>query len=148
MACMVEGLQVDIETGSVTQVPAMPIVALGERGKDGRFTVQVLDAANKRLLLRGRVCSSDGTPLPQATLDFWQNAANGLYWQVDPGQPSDNLRCQLRVAADGGFAIRTVRPQPYQIPTDGPVWHADNARANAAPAASRINTGLQKGSKS
>ncbi len=79
--------------------------------------------AGEQVLIRGRVLGPDGAPLPQATLDFWQNAANGLYWQLDPEQPQDNLRCQLRVAADGGFAIRTVRPQPYQIPTDGPVWH-------------------------
>ena len=78
--------------------------------------------SGERMLLRGRVCSSDGTPLPLATLDFWQNAANGLYWQVDPSQPSDNLRCQLRMDADGRFEIATIRVVPYQIPTDGPVW--------------------------
>ena len=77
----------------------------------------------EQVLIRGRVRGPEGQALPEATLDFWQNAANGLYWQLDPGQPPDNLRCQLRVAADGGFAIRTLRPQPYQIPTDGPVWH-------------------------
>ncbi len=41
-------VQVDIETGSAKNVPAMPTVALGERGKDGRYAVQVLDAANKQ----------------------------------------------------------------------------------------------------
>ena len=79
--------------------------------------------AGEQVLIRGRVLGADGQALPEATLDFWQNAANGLYWQMDASQPPDNLRCQLRVAADGGFAIRTIRPQPYQIPTDGPVWH-------------------------
>ena len=64
-----------------------------------------------------------GEPLPQASLDFWQNADNGLYWQLDPSQPSDNLRCQLQVDTQGRFAIRTIRPRPYQIPTDGPVWN-------------------------
>ena len=74
--------------------------------------------------LRGLVrSSSDGAPLAEATIDFWQNAANGLYWQQDPQQPRDNLRCQLRVASDGSFEIATVRPVPYQIPLDGPVWH-------------------------
>ena len=67
--------------------------------------------------------SADGAPLADATIDFWQNAANGLYWQQDPLQPKDNLRCQLKVAADGRFEITTVRPVPYQIPVDGPVWH-------------------------
>lgn len=74
------------------------------------------------VLLQGRVCDRLGKPLPQATIDFWQNAANGLYWQTDPAQPKDNLRCQLKVAEDGSFEIATIQPMPYQIPTDGPVW--------------------------
>jgi macrolide-specific efflux system membrane fusion protein len=53
-------VQVDIETGSVQQVPAMPIVALGERGKDGRFTVTVLDAANKQTPRQVKVGLQDG----------------------------------------------------------------------------------------
>lgn len=79
--------------------------------------------AGEVVLLRGRVLDAAGRPLPEATLDFWQNADNGLYWQMDDSQPQDNLRCQLRVDADGRFAIRTIRPRPYQIPTDGPAWH-------------------------
>jgi len=79
--------------------------------------------AGEQVLIRGHVRGPGGQALPEATLDFWQNAANGLYWQMDSSQPPDNLRCRLRVDADGGFAIRTIRPQPYQIPTDGPVWH-------------------------
>jgi len=53
-------VQVDIETGAAKQVPAMPIVALGERGKDGRFTVQVLDAANKQAPRQVRAGLQDG----------------------------------------------------------------------------------------
>lgn len=53
-------VQVDIETGSAKQVLAMPIVALGERGKDGRFTVQVLDAANKQVPRQVKVGLQDG----------------------------------------------------------------------------------------
>jgi protocatechuate 3,4-dioxygenase beta subunit len=73
--------------------------------------------------LRGNVRSADGQALPDATLDLWQNAANGLYWQLDPAQPRDNLRCQLKVDAAGRFEVRTIRVVPYEIPTDGPVWH-------------------------
>jgi hydroxyquinol 1,2-dioxygenase len=76
----------------------------------------------ERVLLRGRVTNASGQPLPGATLDFWQNAANGMYWQMDSSQPTDNLRCQLHVDADGGFEIATIRAVPYRIPTDGPVW--------------------------
>ncbi|MFT7773144.1 efflux RND transporter periplasmic adaptor subunit [Roseateles sp.] len=53
-------VQVDIETGSAKQVLAMPIVALGERGKDGRFTVTVLDAANKQTPRQVKVGLQDG----------------------------------------------------------------------------------------
>lgn len=53
-------VQVDIETGSARQVPAVPIVALGERGKDGRFTVTVLDAANQQTPRRVKVGLQDG----------------------------------------------------------------------------------------
>lgn len=80
------------------------------------------DNTGERVLLRGQVTGADGEPLPGATLDFWQNAANGMYWQVDREQPQDNLRCRLRVDGEGRFEIATIRPVPYQIPTDGPVW--------------------------
>jgi hydroxyquinol 1,2-dioxygenase len=78
--------------------------------------------AGERVLLRGRVTDASGQPLADATLDFWQNAGNGMYWQMDPTQPTDNLRCQLQVDADGSFEIATIRAVPYRIPTDGPVW--------------------------
>jgi hydroxyquinol 1,2-dioxygenase len=74
------------------------------------------------VILEGVVKTLSGSPIADATIDFWQNADNGLYWQVDPSQPADNLRCKLKVGKDGHFLIRTIRPKPYCIPTDGPVW--------------------------
>lgn len=53
-------VQVDIETGAAKQVLSMPVVALGERGKDGRFTVTVLDAANKQTSRQVKVGLQDG----------------------------------------------------------------------------------------
>lgn len=72
-------------------------------------------------LLRGRVTDTRGEPIPGAVVDFWQNADNGLYWQLDSSQPQDNLRCQVRVLPDGTFELLVIRPQPYRVPTDGPV---------------------------
>lgn len=74
------------------------------------------------VILEGVVTGLLGSPIAGATIDFWQNADNGLYWQVDPSQPSDNLRCRLKTQRDGHFLIQTIRPKPYCIPTDGPVW--------------------------
>ncbi|MCE4555201.1 efflux RND transporter periplasmic adaptor subunit [Roseateles cellulosilyticus] len=53
-------VQVDIETGTARQVLAMPIVALGERGKDGRFTVQLLDAGNQQAPRQVKTGLQDG----------------------------------------------------------------------------------------
>lgn len=53
-------VQVEIETGAAKQVLAVPIVALGERGKDGRFAVQVLDATNKQVPRQVKVGLQDG----------------------------------------------------------------------------------------
>jgi protocatechuate 3,4-dioxygenase beta subunit len=78
--------------------------------------------AGARVLLRARVLDTQGRPLARAEVDFWQNAGNGLYWQQDPSQPTDNLRCRLRTDDDGGFEIATIRPVPYEIPTDGPAY--------------------------
>lgn len=78
--------------------------------------------AGRRVLLRGRVLGAQRQPLPEAWLDYWQNADNGLYWQLDPEQARDNLRCHIRVDAEARWEIATIRPRPYQIPTDGPVW--------------------------
>jgi protocatechuate 3,4-dioxygenase beta subunit len=81
----------------------------------------IRDNKGEAVVLRGRVTDVDGQPLPGATVDFWQNADNGQYWQVDEAQPKDNLRCQMKVLADGSFEIATIRPRPYLVPTDGPV---------------------------
>lgn len=81
----------------------------------------IKDNAGEPVLIQGRVTDTDGQPLANATIDFWQNADNGMYWQMDDSQAQDNLRCQLKVKADGGFELATVRPRPYLVPTDGPV---------------------------
>lgn len=77
--------------------------------------------AGDPVVIRGRVTDIHGQPLPEATIDFWQNADNGMYWQMDDSQPQDNLRCQIKVLPDGHFELATIRPRPYLVPTDGPV---------------------------
>lgn len=49
-------VQVALQVAQVRQVPSIPIVALGERGADGRYAVRVLDAAGHesvRMVLLG-----------------------------------------------------------------------------------------------
>lgn len=54
-------VQVDIETGRSKGVLSMPMVALGERDKDGRFRVTVVDAAGQQSARQVRVGLQDGT---------------------------------------------------------------------------------------
>jgi catechol 1,2-dioxygenase len=79
------------------------------------------DEPGEPLVLTGNVRSVEGEPVGHAVLDVWQTAANRLYENQDPDQPELNLRGRVRVPADGRYEIHTVRPVPYEIPTDGPV---------------------------
>ncbi|WP_277962707.1 intradiol ring-cleavage dioxygenase [Pseudomonas sp. RIT-To-2] len=72
-------------------------------------------------LITGRVLDCQGQPISHAVLDIWQTAANGMYSGQDVDQPIGNLRGRYRTDAQGRYAIRTILPVSYSIPTDGPV---------------------------
>jgi protocatechuate 3,4-dioxygenase beta subunit len=72
-------------------------------------------------LVHGDVRTPDGRAVVGATLDVWQSAANGMYSGQDPAQPETNLRGKYTTDAEGRYAIRTIVPTSYPIPTDGPV---------------------------
>jgi protocatechuate 3,4-dioxygenase beta subunit len=79
-------------------------------------------------VVRGRVLSSDGAPLPGAELDVWQASDQGFYDVQQPGvQPRANGRGLFTADPDGAFWFRTVVPSYYPIPTDGPVGTLLNA---------------------
>lgn len=73
------------------------------------------------VVVRGQVRTTDGTPIANAVLDVWQTAENGMYSGQDTGQPHGNLRGRYRTDAEGRYAITTILPVSYPIPTDGPV---------------------------
>jgi catechol 1,2-dioxygenase len=96
-------------------VPGSP-----ERGFDESMVEY--DDGGEHAVLVGRVLTADGSPIANAELDAWQNAATGFYAVQQPDvQPATNLRGRYRTGPDGTFRIRTVRPVPYPIPDDGPV---------------------------
>jgi catechol 1,2-dioxygenase len=90
------------------------------------------DEKGTPLVFHGQVRAVNGTPLGGATVDIWQCDDDGYYAQFAPGIPDWNLRGRVTAGQDGGFSIRTIRPAPYQIPTDGATgaliraanWHA------------------------
>lgn len=93
-------------------IPGMPERAYGEN---------MAVTPGTPALVHGRVCATDGTPLRNVVLDIWQTAENGMYSGQDTAQPNGNLRGRYRTDANGDYAIRTIVPVSYPIPSDGPV---------------------------
>ncbi|MFD7292157.1 catechol 1,2-dioxygenase [Streptomyces sp. NPDC059897] len=90
------------------------------------------DEQGTPLVFQGQVTSVDGTPLPGARVEMWHADDDGYYSQYAPELPEWNLRGTVVADAEGRFAIHTIEPAPYQIPTDGSCgnliaaagWHA------------------------
>lgn len=89
------------------------------------------DEPGEPLVLAGQVRDLAGDPVPGAELDIWQADDRGYYSGFAPDIPAGNLRGVLAVDERGRYEVTTVRPAPYQIPTDGPTgrliaaagWH-------------------------
>ncbi|GAA4284915.1 catechol 1,2-dioxygenase [Brevibacterium daeguense] len=84
------------------------------------------------LRFEGQVSSVNGTPLTDARVELWHADEDGFYSQFAPDIPEWNLRGAFLVDDEGRYQIDTMRPAPYQIPTDGACgqliaaagWHA------------------------
>lgn len=70
--------------------------------------------------VQGRVRSDRGAAIAGAVVDVWGTDGGGLYDSQHQDHPVD-CRGRIRTAGDGSFRLRTVLPQSYSIPTDGPV---------------------------
>lgn len=71
--------------------------------------------------MHGRILDyNTGQPIPNAELDIWHTAPNGLYEQQDPNQIDFNLRGRFTTGPDGEYHFYCLRPTSYPIPSDGP----------------------------
>ena len=73
------------------------------------------------LLAQGTIRDTDGNPIPNAELDIWQTAPNGLYASQDDAQDTFSFHGLMTVGTDGKYAFTTVKPVEYTVPSDGPV---------------------------
>lgn len=81
-------------------------------------------------VVRGRIVSVTGDPIPDAQIDVWQANTKGFYDVQQPGiQTVGNGRGLFRADENGEFNFRSVVPSYYPIPTDGPVGGLLNATA-------------------
>ncbi|MEM7799678.1 MAG: dioxygenase [Chloroflexota bacterium] len=96
-----------------TSAPPMEMgamIATGPEAERGESTV-----------VRGKITDTQGNPLVGATVDVWQSDDIGYYDTQDVNQPDVNLRALFTTGEDGTYWFRTVRPESYPVPTDGPV---------------------------
>ena len=128
---VVEDVATDHRQGNKGTIEG-PYYVPGSPECGARGTIPMRDDENgTRLVWEGAITSTDGSPLP-GTVELWHADADGLYAQFAPGLPEWNLRGTFTTGPDGTFEITTVRPAPYQIPTDGSCgkliaaagWHA------------------------
>lgn len=81
-----------------------------------------LDQKGEPMLVKGRILSTDGTPIANAKIDVWQANDEGFYDVQQKGlQPDFNLRGVFRTNAAGEYWFKGVKPKFYPIPDDGTV---------------------------
>ena len=71
--------------------------------------------------VRGSVRGVHGEAVPGAKIEVWQADADGMYDVQYEGLDRHQGRGILTASTGGDFHFRTVLPQAYQIPDDGPV---------------------------
>lgn len=89
-------------------------------------------ARGRPCVVRARVLDDTGRPIAGATIDVWQSDDEGMYDVQRPELDHAQGRGVLTSGADGGFWFRTVLPEPYPIPTDGPVGRMLEATRRSA----------------
>jgi hydroxyquinol 1,2-dioxygenase len=69
----------------------------------------------------GRVLDEEGRPLAGATLDIWSGDGEGTYDMQMADDVGMKARGRIRTDAEGHYRFRSIRPNYYPVPTDGPV---------------------------
>jgi hydroxyquinol 1,2-dioxygenase len=77
--------------------------------------------AGEALYVSGTVSSADGKRLPGAVIDVWHSDDDGFYDVQYPDRDELAMRARFRADEEGRFYFKTIQPEFYPIPYDGPV---------------------------
>jgi hydroxyquinol 1,2-dioxygenase len=80
-----------------------------------------VDVKGEPAFYSGRVLSSDGRPIAGALLDVWSGDGEGTYDMQMEDDVGMKARGRIRTDADGRYSFRSIKPEYYPVPTDGPV---------------------------
>lgn len=89
------------------EMPAGANLAVGVKGEPAFYS--------------GRVLGSDGKPIADAVLDVWSGDGEGTYDMQMEEDVGMKARGRIRTDAQGRYSFRSIRPNYYPVPTDGPV---------------------------
>jgi len=81
----------------------------------------VSNAKAQQVGIYGQVVSSEGHPIPNASVEVWQPDEEGWYDMQKDDPSKQDLRGRFTTDAEGKYYLRTVAPCGYMIPMDGPV---------------------------
>ena len=74
----------------------------------------------EKCLVKGKVSDINGKVIPDAIVDVWQSGPDGLY-DVQKENNVVDLRGKMKTNKNGEYFFKTLKPQFYPVPTDGPV---------------------------
>ena len=81
-----------------------------------------MGAAGEPAFIRGTVRGLDGKPVPNALLDVWQADGDGIYdVQYTDKDGALFARGRLHANNEGKYWFKSILPEFYSIPVDGPV---------------------------
>lgn len=81
-------------------------------------------ARGEPCFVSGQIRGLDGEPVPFASIEVWQADQDGHYDVQVPlpnGDHTHRARGHFHADAEGRFAFRSILPESYPIPHDGPV---------------------------
>lgn len=80
-----------------------------------------VDVKGEPAFYSGRVLSEDGKPIAGAVLDIWSGDGAGTYDMQMEGDVGMKARGRIRTDANGAYSYRSIKPEYYPVPDDGPV---------------------------
>jgi len=101
--------------------PFHPVTAHADTDADMTLVQgQPESAVGDRILVRGHIQDTEGSPLADANVDIWQANHFGRYTHPDdnntaPLDPNFQGWTLLRTGANGAYGIKTILPGPYPL---------------------------------
>jgi len=98
-----------------------PLYVAGAPLVEGKARLDVdADPDGQLLLMHGQVRDVAGKAVPRAIVEVWHCNTKGMYSHFDSTQTEFNLRRTIRTDDEGRYQFRSIMPNGYGCPPNGP----------------------------